>query len=167
MFFHQKSVQLEATSQLPWVSTAVHRVCKVFALIAVYVYTLKTSWLLLPVFTLHNQVASHDFWLFIKDRIFTVMDPVSIVTVLGTTSYLVGKHSTKQGYKNIFGNGHMQERGITKCVSTVFNDTFLKLHFFTYSLFNDTVSISYHTVSRDGRLDNNELKRAWKEIFVA
>jgi len=55
------------------------------------------------------------------------MDPISIVTVLATAFYVVGNHSTKQGYKNIFGNGHMQE-DIRKCVSTVFIDSFLKLY---------------------------------------
>jgi hypothetical protein len=50
-----------------------------------------------------------------KDRIFTVIDPVSLVPVLETAFYLVGNQSTKQGYNNVFGNGHMQERDITKC----------------------------------------------------
>jgi len=48
------------------------------------------------------------------------MDPTAIVTVLVTAFYVVGNHSIKQSYKNVFGNGHMQEKDITKYVSTSF-----------------------------------------------
>jgi hypothetical protein len=64
-----------------------------------------------------------------------VTDPISIVTVLGTAFYLVGDHSTKQGYKNVSGNRHMQERDITNSVSTVFNNTFLKFYLFFHTQF--------------------------------
>jgi hypothetical protein len=47
------------------------------------------------------------------------MDPIAIVTVLVTAFYVVGNHSIKKGYINVFGNGHMQEN-ITKYVSTSF-----------------------------------------------
>jgi len=58
------------------------------------------------------------------------MDPISIVTVLITAFYVLGNHSTKQGYKNVFGNGHMQEKDIMNSVSTVFIDSVLKLYLY-------------------------------------
>ena len=41
-----------------------------------------------------------------------------------------GKSQYQTGIQKYFGNGHMKEKDIMKCVSTVFIDSFLKLYLY-------------------------------------